>query len=131
MGLVVDEYVTGGAGSLGEVMERGFSHSFGAVPANRELVRWMRAYNEEHEEKVRFFGFDGPVEYWAASPRQALTSLCDLLEGPLPCGRETLDELLGADERWSDEGSVLDPARLDLIDGVVFLNRVTDLGSPI
>jgi erythromycin esterase-like protein len=111
MGLVVDEYVTGGAGTLDEVMERGFSHRFGEFPANRELVRWMRAYNEEHEDQVRFFGFDGPLEYWAASPRLALTALCDLLDGPLPCSRETLDELLGADERWSDEASAMDPAR--------------------
>lgn len=111
MGLLVDEYVTGGPGTLDEVMERGFSHRFGTFPANRELVRWMRAYNEEHEDKVRFFGFDGPLEYWAASPRQALIALCDLLEGPLPCSRGTLDELLGADERWSDEASVMDPAK--------------------
>ncbi|WP_182881012.1 erythromycin esterase family protein [Microbispora sp. H10949] len=111
MGLVVDDYVRTGAGSLDEVMERGFSHGFGASPANRELVRWMRAYNEEHDEKLRFFGFDGPLEYWAASPRQALTALHALLDGPLPCTPETLDELLGPDDRWSDEATARDPAR--------------------
>src|SRR4051794_15825637 len=51
MGLVVDEYITTGRGTLDDVMERGFSHNFGASPANRELVRWMRTYNEEHDEK--------------------------------------------------------------------------------
>ncbi|GLW26767.1 erythromycin esterase [Microbispora amethystogenes] len=111
MGLVVDDYVRTGAGSLDEVMERGFSHGFGASPANRELVRWMRAYNEEHDERLRFFGFDGPLEYWAASPRQALTALHGLLDGPLPCTPETLDELLGPDDRWSDEATARDPAR--------------------
>ncbi|MEW9556396.1 erythromycin esterase family protein [Nonomuraea sp. NPDC050783] len=111
MGLVVDDYLATGEGTLDDVMERGFSHDFGAVPANRELVRWMRAYNEEHDEKLRFFGVDGPLEYWAASPRQALTALCDLLDGPLPCTRETLDALLGPDERWSDEATVMDPSR--------------------
>src|SRR5256885_10053909 len=43
MGLVVDDYITTGAGTLDDVMEHGFSHTFGAAPANRELVRWMRA----------------------------------------------------------------------------------------
>ncbi|WP_285779053.1 erythromycin esterase family protein [Microtetraspora sp. NBRC 13810] len=111
MGLVVDDHITTGAGTLDDVMERGFSHGFGASPANRELVRWMRAYNEEHDEKVRFFGFDGPLEYWAASPRQPLTALYALLDGPLPCTAETLDALLGPDDRWSNEATAMDPSQ--------------------
>jgi erythromycin esterase-like protein len=111
MGLVVDDHLATGAGTLDDVMERGFSHAFGASPANRELVRWMRAYNEEHDEKLRFFGFDGPLEYWAESPRQALTGLYALLDGPLPCTRETLDALLGPDERWANEASAMDPSQ--------------------
>ncbi|WP_242891275.1 erythromycin esterase family protein [Actinomadura litoris] len=110
-GLVVDDHIATGAGALDDVMERGFSHGFGASPANRELVRWMRAYNREHDEKLRFFGFDGPLEYWAASPRQAITALHGLLDGPLPCTRETLDALLGPDERWSNEATAMDPSR--------------------
>ncbi|MGW6276405.1 erythromycin esterase family protein [Kribbella sp. NPDC055071] len=110
-GLIVDEYVATGVGTLDEVMERGFSHRFGTSPANRELVRWMRAYNEEHEDKLRFFGFDGPLEYWAESPREALTSLIELLDGPLPCTPEELDTLLGPDDRWSNEATVMDPTQ--------------------
>ncbi len=114
MGLVVDAYITTGVGTLDDVMERGFSHGFGASPANRELVRWMRAYNEEHDEKLRFFGFDGPLEYWAASPRQALTALHTLLDGPLTGAvvtGETLDTLLGPDDRWSNEATAMDPSQ--------------------
>jgi erythromycin esterase-like protein len=110
-GLVVDDYVTTGAGTLDDVMERGFSHGFGATPANRELVRWMRAYNQEHDEMLRFFGFDGPLEYWAESPRQALTALYALLDGPLPCTTETLDTLLGPDDRWTNQATVMDPSK--------------------
>ncbi|MEV6866892.1 erythromycin esterase family protein [Streptosporangium subroseum] len=110
-GLVVDDYITTGAGTLDDVMERGFSHDFGAPPDIRELVRWMRAYNEEHDEKLRFFGFDGPLEYWAESPRQALTALHALLDGPLPCTVETLDALLGPDDRWTNEATVMDPSQ--------------------
>ena len=71
MGLVVDDYVTSGTGILDEVMERGFSHEWGAFAANRELVRWMRAYNDGRpvSERLRFAGFDGPLEITgAASP---------------------------------------------------------------
>ncbi|MQA93738.1 MAG: erythromycin esterase [Streptosporangiales bacterium] len=110
-GLVVDDHITTGTGTLDDVMERGFSHDFGTSPAIRELVRWMRAYNEEHDEKLRFFGFDGPLEYWAESPRQALTALYTLLDGPLPCTRETLDTLLGPDDRWTNEATVMDPSQ--------------------
>ncbi|WP_232661248.1 erythromycin esterase family protein [Pseudonocardia sp. TRM90224] len=113
-GLLVDDYISTGAGTLDDVMERGFGHNFGAAPGNRELVRWMRAYNEKHAEKLRFFGFDGPLEYWAGSPRQSLTALYALLDGPLPntvVTRETLDTLLGPDDRWSNEATAMDPSQ--------------------
>src|SRR5687768_7572629 len=67
-GLIVDDYVTSGAGTLDEVMAGGFSHGFGASSANRELVRWMRTFNTGRPltEQVRFAGFDGPLEMSAA-----------------------------------------------------------------
>lgn len=70
-GLVVDDHVTSGTGTLDEVMEYGFSHGWGSCAANRELVRWMRAHNEGRpaSERLRFVGFDGPLEITgAASP---------------------------------------------------------------
>lgn len=117
-GLVVDEYVTSGTGTLDEVMERGFSHEFGASEANRGLVRWMRAHNEGRpaSEWVRFAGFDGPLEMAAAaSPRQALTALHGYLAAHvdadlLPCTAETLDRLLGADGRWTEPAAMMDPS---------------------
>ncbi|GGR89974.1 erythromycin esterase [Micromonospora fulviviridis] len=119
MGLVVDDHVTSGTGTLDEVMARGFSHEWGAFPGNRELVRWMRAYNEGRpaSERVRFAGFDGPLEITAAaSPRQALTALHGYLAarvdaGLLPCTAETLDRLLGADEQWTNPAAMMDPTR--------------------
>lgn len=117
-GLAVDAYVTGGAGTLDEVMEHGFSHGFGASAANRELVRRMREYNEGRRarDRVRFAGFDGPLEITgAASPREALTALHAFLAASgdpslLPCTAGTLDRLLGTDDRWTDEGVMGDPA---------------------
>ncbi|WP_288404675.1 erythromycin esterase family protein, partial [uncultured Deinococcus sp.] len=43
--LRVNAYVTAGEGTLDEVMASGFSHGFGALPANRALVGWLRAFN--------------------------------------------------------------------------------------
>ncbi|MEU7045263.1 erythromycin esterase family protein [Streptomyces varsoviensis] len=118
-GLLVDEYVTTGAGTLDEVMEHGFSHGFGASAANRELVRWIRACNDGRPaaDQVHFTGFDGPLEITgAASPRQALTALHDYLADRvdaalLPCTADTLDRLLGADDRWTDQAAMMDPAQ--------------------
>jgi erythromycin esterase-like protein len=119
MGLVVDDYITSGTGTLDEVMERGFSHGFGASAANRKLVRWMRAYNDGRpaSERLRFAGFDGPLEITgAASPRQALTALHAYLTARvdadlLPCTAETLDRLLGADDRWTNPAAMMDPSQ--------------------
>jgi erythromycin esterase-like protein len=119
MGLVVDDYVTSGTGTLDEVMERGFSHGFGASAANRDLVRWMRAYNDGRpgSERLRFAGFDGPLEITgAASPRQALTALHAYLTAwadadLLPCAADTLHRLLGADDRWTNLAAMMDPSQ--------------------
>ncbi|MFI0714416.1 erythromycin esterase family protein [Streptomyces inhibens] len=119
MGLVVDDYVVSGTGTLDEVMEHGFSHGWGTSAANRELVRWIRAYNDDRpaSERLRFAGFDGPLEITgAASPRQALTALHGYLSARgdadlLPCTAETLDRLLGADDGWTNPAAMMDPAR--------------------
>ncbi|MEV4947086.1 erythromycin esterase family protein [Streptomyces sp. NPDC053755] len=118
-GLAVDAYVTSGEGALDEVMERGFSHGWGAFEGNRALVRWMRAYNDGRPAsgRLRFAGVDGPLEITAAeSPRQALTALHDYLTDRvdadlLPCTAQTLDRLLGTDDRWTEPEAMRDPAR--------------------
>ena len=84
----------------------------------------MRAYNVRADndgrpasERLRFAGFDGPLEIThAASPRQALTALHGYLAARvdadlLPCTADTLDRLLGADDRWTDPAAMMDPAR--------------------
>ena len=133
-GQVVDDYVATGEGDLDDVMRRGFSHEWGAFPANRELVCWMRAWNEgagneragnvrADEEgrpdagRLRFAGFDGPLEIQAAaSPRAALTSLYGYLSARveaelLPCTADVLDRMIGADARWTEPAAMMDPAR--------------------
>ncbi|MFF5448717.1 erythromycin esterase family protein [Streptomyces sp. NPDC012888] len=118
-GLSVDDHVTSGTGTLDEAVEHGISHGWGAFPANRELVRWMRQFNHGRpaSDRLRFAGFDGPLEITAAaSPREALRALHDHLSPRvetdlLPCTAETLDRLLGADDRWTEPAAMLDPSR--------------------
>lgn len=118
-GLIVDDFVTLGTGSLDEAMERGFSRGWGEFEGNRELVRWMRDHNDGRPAsgQVRFAGLDGPLEaHAAASPRHALTALHDHLSARvapdlLPCTAEALDHLLGTDERWTDPAAMTDPSR--------------------
>jgi len=117
--LTVDAYVTEGEGSLDDAMETGFSHGFGGLTENRELVAWMREYNGGHDaaEKVRFYGFDAPTEVTgAASPRQALTALHGYLASNLepaflPCASETIDRLVGDDGRWTNPEAAMDPSK--------------------
>lgn len=123
-GLLVDAYVTSGTGTLDAALEHGFSHGWGASTANRDLVRWMRAYNARAGEEgraatdgLRFAGFDGPLEIThAASPRPSLTALhahlaAHLDPALLPCTAEELDALPGEDDRWTEPAAMTDPAR--------------------
>ncbi|MGA5473466.1 erythromycin esterase family protein [Streptomyces arboris] len=120
MGLGVDAYVTGGAGTFDEVMEQGFSHGLGTSTANRELVRWAGEFNADRpaSDHLHLTGFDGPLEITgAASPRQSLTALHTYLaswldaDHLLPCTAATLDRLLGADDRWTEPAAMMDPSR--------------------
>ncbi|MEV6897155.1 erythromycin esterase family protein [Amycolatopsis sp. NPDC051372] len=111
---IVNDYVTGGAGDLDEVLKTGFSHWFGRVPGNRELVEWLRAHNAGRapEDQVRFHGFDAPTETTSApSPRRALTTVIDYLPTALrPASSHDLDALLGEDDDWTNEQAMYDAA---------------------
>jgi erythromycin esterase-like protein len=106
--LRVDAFVRQGVGSLDEAMAEGFSHGFGEVAANRELVSWMREYNAVRaaEQRLAFHGFDASLETMSApSPRPYLEHARDYLQIDLD-----LAPLVGADDRWSRTEAVMDPA---------------------
>ncbi|AYJ50663.1 erythromycin esterase family protein [Rhodococcus sp. P1Y] len=119
LGVTVDDYVCSGIGSLDEVMENGFSHEWGLLAGNRALVQWMREYNDGREAsmRVRFAGFDGPLEMSAAaSPRVSLCALHSYLAewvnaDLLPVTAETLDGLIGDDRQWTDPEAMMDPSK--------------------
>lgn len=111
---VVDDYVGGATADVDVVLATGFSHGFGAVPGNRELVEWLRAHNADRapRNRVRFHGFDAPTEYSGApSPRRALSSVDDYLPSALrPESVRDLDALLGDDTDWTNQAAMFDPA---------------------
>ncbi|MDD2754785.1 MAG: erythromycin esterase family protein [Methanothrix sp.] len=115
----VNEYVAGrGPASYDALQEAGFSHGFGRLKANRELVEWMRAYNADgaHRIKLRFYGFDSPTEMmYSDSPRQILYFLLDYLAS-IDCPgdqeqRLRIDRLLGQDSDWENPAATMDPEK--------------------
>ena len=115
----VNEYVAGrGPSSYDALQETGFSHGFGRLEANRELVEWMREYNADggHRVKLRFYGFDSPTEMmYSDSPRQILYFVLDYLASFDKVGdqeqRVRIDRLLGPDSDWENTAAMMDPAR--------------------
>jgi len=127
----VDAYVRGTEADLDEVLDNGFSHGFGRIPGNRELVTWLREYNtgKSDEEQIRFYGFDAPTETMTApSPKRALFALRDFLPPALrPESASELAELLGEDEEWENPAAMYDPgASIGNSDRVRALRIVAD-----
>ncbi len=107
-GLIVDDFVRNGVGTLDRAMAGGFSHTFGEVAANRALVAWMRDYNEDRPpaERLAWYGFDAPMETLSApSPRRYLEAARDYLEPDLD-----LADLVGPDDRWDSAEALMNRA---------------------
>ncbi|GGM58212.1 hypothetical protein GCM10011608_48950 [Micromonospora sonchi] len=111
-GLIADEFVQGSATvTLDRALADGFSHGFGAAPANRDLLLRMREWNAGRpaSEHLTFHGFDAPLETEGApSPRRHLTQVCDFLG--LDRSAE-IDDLVGDEGRWSDTAAIWEPGR--------------------
>ena len=116
---VVNEYIAGrGPAAYEAVQDTGFSHGFGRLDANRELVEWMRRYNADpsHRVKLRFYGFDSPTEMTGTdSPRQVLHFVFDYLTSIDSASskehREHIDPLLGQDSDWENPAAMMDPTK--------------------
>ncbi len=116
---LVNEYIAGrGPASYEAVQESGFSHGFGRLDANRELVEWMRAFNADpdHRVKLSFYGFDSPTEMIGSdSPAQLLHFVLDYLASIDSEGikehRDRIDQLLGQDSDWENPEASFDPAK--------------------
>ncbi|MFC4126912.1 erythromycin esterase family protein [Nocardia rhizosphaerae] len=128
---LVDDYIDGADTDLDTVLATGFTHAFGAVPGNRELVTWLRAHNAGRApaDRVRFHGFDAPLDQIETpSPRAALTGALAALPAALrPASAGELESLLGADADWSNPAGIYDPdAALGDCARVRFLRSIAD-----
>ena len=118
-GRAINEYVLGrGPASYEAVGDRGISHGWGKLEANRELVEWMREYNADpaHDRKVHFYGFDSPTEATDTdSPRQTLEFALDYLSSVDEVlgqeHRNRIDPLLGKDADWENPEAIFDPSK--------------------
>jgi erythromycin esterase-like protein len=116
---VVNEYIAGrGPASYEAMQDTGFSHGFGRLDANRELVEWMRAFNANptHRVKLQFYGFDSPTEMTGSdSPRQVLHFVLDYLASIDSASarerRQRIEEFLGKDADWENPAAMMDPTK--------------------
>lgn len=116
---IVNDYVAGrGPASYEAVQDTGFSHGFGLLDANRELVEWMRAFNADpaHRTKLQFYGFDSPTEMTVSdSPGQVLHFVLDYLASIDSASSQEhhlrIDPLLGQDSDWENPAAAMDPAK--------------------
>ena len=118
-GEIVNDFVAGRRDAIDEALEYGITHGMGRMPANRELLEWVRRYNDAGapgRDKLHFYGFDSPTEMTHAdSPRHLLTLALDYL-GTLspPSGqsrRRQIEPLFGADANWENPAAMMDPAK--------------------
>jgi erythromycin esterase-like protein len=107
-GLAVDDY---GQGLRDDVdLSSGISHGWGAHPASRELVDWLRTHNAKRPpgDRIAFHGFDAPTEITGApNPGPLLRELRDYLGLAAP----DLDRLVGDERRWTAPEIMYDAAR--------------------
>ncbi|GGU85998.1 erythromycin esterase family protein [Lentzea flava] len=119
--LVVDDYVTLGAGTLDEVMERGFSHVwFNASEGNASCSAGCASTTTT---SLRRSGCASPGSrsHWRTpappargrpSPHSTHRFLAARLDADLlPCTEKTLDCLIGVDDRRSDPAALMDPSK--------------------
>ena len=60
---VLNDYVVRGTGEFEAVMRQGFSNGFDTFQQNRELIRWMRSFNEGKDsdaDAIQIYGLDVP-----------------------------------------------------------------------
>ncbi|WP_410510309.1 erythromycin esterase family protein [Methanosarcina hadiensis] len=115
----VNEYIAGRNPDNYEILQdTGFSHGFGRLDADRELVEWMRQYNADpsHKFKLYFYGFDSPTEMTCSdSPRQVLHLVLDYLASidsiSAKDHRERIDTFLGQDADWENPAAMIDPMK--------------------
>jgi len=118
-GKIINEYVNGRiTATYEELREIGFSHGFGRLNANMEIVEWIRKYNmnPKNHVKVQFYGFDSPTEMTSTdSPRKTINYVLDyltLFDGEkVQKRRNYIESLIGEDFDWENFDALMDPKK--------------------
>lgn len=112
---LVNEYIGGrGPATYESIADTGFSYGSGHYAANRELVEWMKAYNDDptHAVKLRFYG-TLPSEQGDTieSPRRALDLVLAFLQSADAAAatkhREIIEPLVGSDADWEGPAAAI------------------------
>lgn len=77
------DYVNGGQEHIDSVLFKGVSWTFDRIPQNKELIEWLRMYNQDlsNSHKVKIYGFDIPGSPLnSRANRQINTSITAALE---------------------------------------------------
>ena len=75
-GLLVDRWVRGGPGRLGDIARDGIDYGFGRCAEMHTQLRWMREWNRTHPRRqVGFYGMDVPG--WCADPGPGVAACLD------------------------------------------------------
>lgn len=64
----VDDWVTGGPGSLDRLLVEGITYHMGKCAEMRDQLDWMRRHNQQSRPAVRFYGMDLPDSSASARP---------------------------------------------------------------
>jgi erythromycin esterase-like protein len=112
---LANDFILGGPTSLDDALAQGITHNMHHLPAQRELLQWMRDYNTSHPTPLHFYGFDSPTEMTHAdSPRSLLTTTLDYLATLDPPAaqnyRQQIDPLIAPDNDWQNPAAMMDPA---------------------
>lgn len=105
--LALNDFVQHGTGYFDDIVTEGFSHGFGDLDANRQLITWLRDHNRDLPEskKISVHGFDAPTEMASApSPAPYLRHVREYLGHDIG----TLNRLAGDETTWSRAEAVLD-----------------------
>ncbi|WP_010692854.1 erythromycin esterase family protein [Saccharopolyspora spinosa] len=78
-GLLVDDWIHGALGDVGDIAKRGVTYRFGECAERHAQLRWMRRWNTSAPHPITFCGIDVPGS--AASPGPAVRACLARLPG--------------------------------------------------
>ncbi|MDT9598733.1 erythromycin esterase family protein [Sphingosinicella rhizophila] len=105
---LIDDYIQGRGTSFKAIEDEGFSVGIGHWERNRDLIAWLKRYNDDpaHKVKLNLYGTLASDQETTKSPRDGLTYALAYLDRTDPDAaakyRNIVDPLLGSDKEWEE-----------------------------